>query len=241
MNLLTTARTCRPGPQSASARGGFTLVEMLVVLAIIAILATMALPSVRGMLGSMDLRGAANVVVAQMELARQTASTRNVQVEVRIYQDSNVLDPTAKASAYRIIAVVIPALPNGTPADEFVSPGLPLPGDIVFDQTTTPNDYSTLLDPATLDTSGTPRSLATEAATAPAPFQLQKKPYMKFTYLANGTVNLTNTSTTSSNWCLSIRSLHAMAATTPHPAPAANFVTLLLDPTTGRARVYQPQ
>ena len=221
--------------EAHAARGAFTLVEMLVVMAIIAILAVLALPAVKGMLGSMDLKGAANIVTAQLDLARQTASTRNVQTDVRIYQDPNVTDPNAGgANAYRIIAVVIPAAASGAAADEFVSPGLALPGDIVFDQSTT---YSTLLNPALFDDSAhtVTRTTAVEATTAPT--QLQGKTYMKLSYLPGGTAYLENDTTTTGTWCLSLRNVHAKAAAS---APASNFISIVVDPSTSRFRVYQP-
>ena len=245
--MMTSARRCRLGAKPASAQGGFTLVEMLVVVMVMAILAVLAMPAVKGLLGSMDLKGGANIVTAQLELARQIASTRNVQVDVRIDQDTSTIDPNAtpaNSPAYRIVSVVIPGTPNGKTNDEFLSPGVSLPGDIVFDQTAA---YSTLLDPTQLDTSGVPRAVVTEPTTVIAPAtQLPPKrvsglKYMKITYLPNGTLNLVNTTATSGAWCLSIRNLQAKAVgAAPNGKPAVNFISLVLDPATSRARLYQP-
>ena len=250
--MTTTRRHCLDR-KAVYGRGGFTLVEMLVVIAIIALLAVLALPSVKGVLGSMDMRGGANIVMSQLELARQTATTRNVQVEVRFYQDATITDPHPNAAnsvggtgAFRIIAIAIPSSNPGVISDEYISSGIQLPGDTVCDATPA---YSTLLDPTQNDASGNSRQVSATATTQDPspPTQLKSLPYMKLTYLPNGTMNLSPTggaSTTapgvSGNWCLSMRSLHAAPVTVPHPAPASNYVTMVLDPTTSRARIYQP-
>ena len=232
-------------PDRQDGRAGFTLVEMLVVLAIISILAILSFPAMKGVLGSMDLRGGTNMVTAQFELARQTASTRNLAAELRIYQDPNTTDPSAATgnTAYRIVAVVIPKTVSGAATDEYVSPGLALPGDVVFDQSST-YKYSTLLNPSTAtgDSNGNTRQvLSTDSSQdTGAPIQIRNRTYMKITYLPNGTVNLPITSTTSGTWCLSLRNVHAAAVTGTHAAPATDYITLVLDPATSRARVYQP-
>jgi len=262
VNIKNTASRCRLGSKPVSSREGFTLVEMLVVLAIIAILSVLALPSIKGVLGSMDMKGAVNIVTSQLELARQTATTRNTQVEVRIYQDPNVTDPNgnltnpAGEKAFRIIAVAILSSNPGTIGDQYISPGIPLPGDIVFDATPA---YSTLLDPTQPDASANSRQILAGTSLPQDPFAptlLKGRPFMKFTYLPNGTVNLSPVGgvggtigaaipypippSVSGNWCLSLRNIHAAAVTGAKPAPAANFISLVLDPTTSRARIYQP-
>lgn len=225
----------RHGFTARAPRRGFTLVEMLVVLAILAILAVLSLPAIKGLLGSVDMKGAAGTVSAQLDIARQAASTRNVQAEVRIYQDSSVPDTlNAKTYSYRIIAVCIPAAASGANQDEFISPGVGLPGDTIFDSSTT---YSTLLDPGTAagDPAGKSRLVPLELDSAPA--LLRKKPYMKFTFLPDGTMYLANTATSSGTWCLTMRNLHAKAV---GATPASNYICFVVDPGTSRSRMYQP-
>jgi uncharacterized protein (TIGR02596 family) len=232
----------RSGLRTASSRSGFTLVEMLVVLAIIAILAVLSLPAVKGVLGSMDLKGAANITTGQFELARQTAATRNLPVDLRIYSDPNTLDPNAvNAPAYRLTAVVIPASASGAANDEFVSTPLSLPGDIVYDQLST-TTYSTLLNVTTAygDSNGNVRYNASESTTAPS--ILAGRPYVKITFLPNGTVSLAYSSAatgaaTAGSWCLTMHNLHAKETAT---VPPGNYVALVLDPGTSRVRVFQP-
>src|SRR5471032_1970978 len=65
---------------------GFSLIELLVVLAIIAIVSAFAIPGIMGALQSSSLTSAGDEVSAMLSLARQHAMARNRQVEVRWYQ-----------------------------------------------------------------------------------------------------------------------------------------------------------
>lgn len=220
----------------------FTLVEMLVVLAIIAILAVLSMPAVKGVLGSMDLKGGAGVSVGQFDLARQTATTRNIPTELRIYQDANTMDPYGSTGspvpAYRISAVVISTNYTGGAADEFVSTPVSLPGDIVYDQQSA-FKYSTLLDGTNYpDANNSYRTVAQEATGAPA--LVANRPYVKVTFLPNGSVSLplfAGTTNIAGSYCISLRNFHAKTTGT---APGSDYVTLVLDPGTSHVRFYEP-
>ena len=64
----------------------FSLVELLVVMAVIAIVAGFAVPAVTTMLKGSQLTQGSQMVVDQIALARQTALSRNRSVEVRFYK-----------------------------------------------------------------------------------------------------------------------------------------------------------
>ena len=64
----------------------FSLVELLVVIAVIAIVAGYAVPAVTTMLKGSQLTQGSQMVVDQIALARQTALSRNRSVEVRFYK-----------------------------------------------------------------------------------------------------------------------------------------------------------
>jgi uncharacterized protein (TIGR02596 family) len=213
-----------------TSRRGFTLLELMVVMAIIAILSTLALPGLQGMISSSNLKGSADSVAAEFDLARQYASTRNLPVEVRLYQDTSRAKDINGNYPYRYIAIAIPASISTAASDEFLTQPIALPGDVIVDSNT---QYSTLLNPA-LGASGLQPVSGSELSSAPS--VVQGKPYIKFMYLANGTINLDPTQ----QWCLTLYNQNKSAHTGPNGAPTANFITFILDVQTGKTRVYQP-
>jgi uncharacterized protein (TIGR02596 family) len=216
-------------PARRAAIRAFSLLELIAVMAIIVIVAALVMPSVQGLAGSSNLKGSANSLVAQLDLARQTASTRNRNVAVRLYQDTTKSPDTNGNQPYRLLALVIPAPADGSTSDVFITAPQGLPGDVIIDSSTA---FSTLLNTG-LGATGLRPVAATEAASAPA--SVRNLPYVQFTFLANGTVNLDS----SQQWCLTLINENK-ALKNPTSGPAANYVTLSISPQTSHVSTYQP-
>ena len=220
----------------------FTLVEMLVVLGIILLLAVAIVPALHGTLDSVNLTGAGDNVAAQFSLARQTAMSRNLPVELRIYKRDN-----GNGLAWNTLAAVIPALVSGKAADEWIGTPSALSGSVVIDpgtSTQSASPFSTLLvttgnaAPTASSPNPTAPWTATEASTAPS--NLANLTYVGFRFQPDGSTDLPaqNASGTPLPWCVSLRNINAKGQ--GGAAPATNYTALVIDPATGRTLAFRP-
>jgi uncharacterized protein (TIGR02596 family) len=182
------------------AREGFTLIEVLAVLAISSILAFETISMVQGVVDAQNVQGAALMVRGQLELARQIAITKDEPVQCRLYQNS------ANTGFFALRAVF-----DGTEIP--VMRLNYLPTQIVI---TNSEAYSTLKQAAAVvsgvDTVGI---------------------YIAFRYRVDGSTDLDPTST------YTMTLLTARNGVTATRLPS-NFITLELDPITGKTKSFQP-
>ena len=199
------------------------------MLALIVFLCSLLLPAIHGAIAGGNLKAGTNALLGLMDYARQSAGTRNLKVELRLYQDTTrPTDPNGE-SPYRLAALAIPAASSGTSADQFLTTPVILPGDVVIDSSLA---FSTVLNPH-LGGAGLQPQAETEAVGAP--LAIHNLPYIKITYLANGTIALDP----SQKWCLTLVN-EAQERPGSGTTPAPDFATLILDPTTSKARLFEP-
>ncbi|MEI6033271.1 MAG: Verru_Chthon cassette protein D [Verrucomicrobiae bacterium] len=219
---------------------GFSLVEMLTVIAIIGILGVLAANSMSGLLGTYDLSSAGQAVMDELSLARQMAITENRVVEFQIYK---LKTGTLDSPEYCAMALVkSEPLPDGSGSRKvFLRKVSFLPTRVIFDSSAT---FSSLLLGQADEAN--PLPFASTVPAGDAPTALQGQPSLSFRFRPDGSLDLeasdaaaADPATRRRHWTLTLRGYRS----TPESGsslPAKNFITITLDPLTGKAVVFQP-
>ncbi len=226
----------------------FSLVELLVVIAVIAIVAGFAVPAVTTMLKGSQLTQGSQMVVDQIALARQTALSRNRSVEVRFYKfcDPEIPgeDPTKPETGFFRSLQVFEVLDSGTALPS--GPVQRLPMNVIMHEA----ELSTLLNKKER-----PRVTKDDVAKDGSAPEIPGMPegakksyeYVSFRFLPDGSTNLPPTGTvtvtpTGDSWYITLLNPKAAGATKlgTRDGEANNYFTMQIDPITGSTRSYRP-
>ncbi len=203
---------------------GFTLLELLTVLAIIAIILGMTVPAVNGYLRGQRLASASANLAGELGVAQQVADTTNRSIEVRFYRYADPETPSSQNlfRAYQLVT----HNPNGSINPNFQLKRLE--ADVVL----SPNkQFSTLLNL----TEQTPKD-----ADPVLPRVGKNYTFVSFMYLPGDKTSLTKPTSPqdmSGRWCATL--VNEITVSKADVLPS-NFVTLQIDPYNGSLRLLQP-
>ena len=209
----------------------FSLVELLTVIAIISILAALSVTAFNQISRASKLAAAGQSLVDNLNLARQTAITRNRRVEVRIYQFPS--SSSSSDNACRAIRLFLVQ-----PAGDL----LPLTKLIRFQEPVVLSDSGTNLPNSTSTTStilapidiskNAPTDATNNAAKWPVP-GVATYQYVSFNFLPDGGTDLDP----GKSWLATL-----MLANDPPIANSlpANYLTVRIDPVIGKITVFRP-
>jgi uncharacterized protein (TIGR02596 family) len=203
--------------QAQGSLSAFSLIELLVVVAIIAVLLTLTSSGLGNLTSSLRIAQATEGVIGQFHLAKQRAMARNVNVEARIYQlPASGISLQAFRSVW--LVEVDESRSNSTP---LLRP-FHLPDGVVFGENVA---LSSLMDlPLTND------------ANLTFPGYGNSLQYRAIRFYPNGSTALTNADGGAFLTCYSARTDADLSlASAPN-----NYATIQIVPQTGAVRVYRP-
>jgi len=205
-------------------RRAFSLVELLVVLAITAILAALSIPQISAVMQAYQLTSTGQTVINQLELARQSALSGSHAVQVRFYYlpENNSPSPsTAPLAVYRAMQSFTENNPTASGVTvTALTKSFFFSAPIIISNSAT-------VSPLTATTLQTP--LATDP---PLPGYQMNYKYLAFRFRPDGSTDLQ----------AGLYSVTLVLENQPVVANGLpkNFQTLQIDPTTGGVRSFRP-
>ena len=205
-------RGTAPSKNREECQGAFTLLELLVVISIIGLVAGMIIPAMTSILQGTNLEQGARVVVDQISLARQIASTRNCTTQICLIKLAGV-----SSKGYSAMQIRTPGTTGTmTAAAKMVT----LPQSIVIseDGTNLSKILPVLTDTGTMTAGGA------------------SVPYVAFSLRPSGIVVPVLSGPSRSNLYLTVVPARVADATTLPP----NNAVIQINPDTGSPLVFRP-
>lgn len=202
-------------PRRAAA--AFSLVEIVVVVAIVALLFSVAAPYTLSAIQSASLTSAGDTLMQKLSLAQQKASTENRPVAVEFYYYSK--DGMQGCHAIQLVSYN-PATNVATPLEQptYWSEGRA----VLLDGPLSP-----------MFSSGT--NVSTTGTATQNPFKQLNATFYRVIFYPNGTTSLKVPLRTAYLTLVSVKNYQPSLAT-----PPPNYYTVQIDPVTGRGHSYRP-
>lgn len=227
-------------------RAGFSLIEMLMVIAIIGIIATFAVPVATKMIRGTDVTRGSQILADQLTAARQQAIARNKQIEIRFLRFADPETPGESATqpeTWKVRGIqLMEVTGSGVPVQ--LQPIQRLPGPMVLNE----GRYSSLFDSSGSATQTPLRFKNANELQDPAIPRFRKSEarrysYASFRFYPDGSTSLS----AKGNWFVTMHSwlettkLSAAAGSDTDPIKTVNYFTVQIDPISGATRTYRPQ
>lgn len=201
---------------------GFSLMEMLLVIALITVISAIVVPSVTGVVRSHKLTTATQALIGDLDFARQTAASRNRAVEFRLYKLPPLQKPLEQPETFRGYQIFLMEKGKAIPLTEVKY--LPAPVAISPDAVVS----------SLLDTGSRPLTRGADLPAARIPACELNYQAAIFRFTPDGSTDLAQ----DRQWFVSLVLDQDPIVAKNLPA---NYSTIQIDPFNGRTLVYRPQ
>ena len=207
-----------PSPELSLAATAFSLVELLVVVAIMGLLMALVLPSLQFALKANAISGGGQLVADQLIFARQEAITKNGDVEIRLYKFDDPNDASPGEVMRALQAFRIKENGNREPLGRMVR----LPAGAVI---STNAAMSGVFGQANFQTPGPQDPNLAGVG--------KNYSWLGFLFHADGAMSLPQDSSRTNNF------LTIVGSSDPAAMPA-NYYSIMIESRNGRIKTYRP-